>query len=180
MELQHSSVATHEKTNVRLQCTHLLDLAGLILAVAARGASSCEYDMVVSDPNNSAQSARLKRDGIEKIHWQLTEGRIQDAGEISGISIGSGFTAWARDTMKPIDAEAALLLRRTVFISRGRQVELDSPDYTPTRSGACYALQPGRIERATRRVGSSRDFSDKAGQLLAGVQAWLAFDETAE
>ena len=74
------------------------------------------------------------------------------------------------------EAEAALVLRRAVFISGGRGVDLDAPDRRMGPRGGCWAWQPERAQRAVRMVGSTLDFTDRADDLTAHDRGWLAFD----
>ena len=72
-------------------------------------------------------------------------------------------------------AEAAIVLRRAIDISRGRQMDLDTFDSAepllPMMDGICYSMTTERAPVAIRRKGSARDFSDHPGMLLADFDA---------
>src|SRR3546814_9230972 len=69
--------------------------------------------------------------------------------------LGRGFTAWAGTSLNTDDAEAALVLRRAIFISggRGRTEELDRQPHAVARGG-CWVQQPERSEEHTSELQS--------------------------
>ena len=71
-------------------------------------------------------------------------------------------------------AEAALILRRAIFISAGRVANLDAARSSQA-SGACYTTNPDRAPTAFRVVGSTQDFEGRPEALLSSDQDWLAF-----
>src|SRR3546814_12532079 len=95
--------------------------------------------------------------------------------------LGRGFTAWAGTSLNTDDAEAALVLRRAIFISggRGRTEELDRQPHAVARGG-CWVQQPERASLATREKGTSRDHSDRPPQLPASDQGWLSLEHAEE
>ena len=95
----------------------------------------------------------------------------------AGHNIGSGFTDWTQRSLDIDAAEAALVLRRTVFISSGRGVDLDAPGKTTGPMGGCWSWQPERARQAIRNIGSAQDFSDRAEVLTLEDQPWLAFED---
>jgi hypothetical protein len=73
------------------------------------------------------------------------------------------------------DAEAALVLRRAVWMSPIRHMHLDDYDAiaaTGVSAGACFTTQPGRIEVAFRRRGTQHDYDTAPDALLAGFAEW--------
>jgi Protein of unknown function (DUF2889) len=162
-------------TDARNQCTHQFDMAALAIAAAARGNVSRRYDVAVDDPRLADRHARLARDGVPLLDWTLDDQRIVAPAPFTERTIGSGFTAWAAATFDPDGAEAALVLRRGVFISRGRPFsqELDAMRHAHSSAG-CWVTQPGRAPQAVRNVGSQLDFDGRRDALTRADDAWLA------
>ena len=101
--------------------------------------------------------------------------RIAAPAPYAGVDLNHGFTAWARDLPTLDEAEAALVLRRAVFISAGRGVNLDAPGRTTGPRGGCWVWQPERAEQATRNIGSTLDFTARPEALTRDDRAWLDF-----
>lgn len=172
MRLDASSVAAHERTDARQQCTHQLDLAGLAIAAASNGVTARTYEAEAPDRVDGGTVARLWRDGELVLTWEMRESKIVSPDPFSGRDLGSGFTAFAR-TLPTDLAEAALVLRRAIFISSGRTVDLDAPGRRTGPLGGCWAWQPERADDAIRMVGSTRDFTHRRGELNRGDETWL-------
>lgn len=162
-----------------LQCTHQFDLATLAIALAARGVGARHYHAFVEDGGaaGAQRRATLRRDGETILSWALQGGMIEAPDPYSGQALGRGFTAWAGTNLEVDDAEAALVLRRAIFISggRGRAEELDRQPHAVARGG-CWVQQPERASLATREKGTSRDYSDRPHLLTAADEGWLAFE----
>ena len=95
------------------------------------------------------------------------------------MEIGAGFTQWASAGLSTDEAEAALVLRRAVFISGGRGVDLDTPGRRTGPMGGCWVWQPERAADARRNVGSTLDFTGREESLTAADRRWLAFEAPA-
>ncbi|MDB5446991.1 MAG: hypothetical protein JWQ97_2308, partial [Phenylobacterium sp.] len=176
MPLNAASAAVMEVTDARQQCTHQIDLAGLAVAALAQRRPHRIYQVEVPDRVDGRTTATLKRDGELFLQWELQGPKIIAPEPYAGRDIGTGFTGFARGL--PLDeAEAALVLRRAVFISGGRMIDLDAPGRTTGPMGGCWVWQPERAALATRIVGSTRDFTGRADELARDDQAWLAFAE---
>jgi len=173
MRLDASSVAAHQRTDARLQCTHQIDLAGLAIAALANGLAARTYEVEMPDRVDGAATARLWRDGALLLSWDMRDGAIVSPEPFSGRELGSGFTGWASTALPADLAEAALVLRRAVFISSGRTIDLDTPGMRTGPIGGCWAWQPERADAAVRMVGSTWDFTDLREALTRGDQAWL-------
>lgn len=161
-----------------LQCTHQFDLATLAIAMAARGTGVRKYHAFVEDQGEAAtgRHAILRRDDVDLLSWRFLDGVIEAPGRYCGRALGRGFTAWAGTSLCTELAEAALVLRRAVFISngRGRTVELDRAPHASPRGG-CWVQQPERAPFALRQKGTSLDFSQRSDLLTADDEQWLAF-----
>jgi len=155
------------------QCTHLFDLAGLAVAHAARGTELREYE--IEAPVADATSQRrltLWRDGEKLLQWIVEGTRILSPEPYTGQDTRT-LLAWAAEAFSDPDAyEAVVVLRRTVLISLSRLAHLDDhlrATAFPGRMGGCWVFQPGNVERALRRVGSTREFSAARDQLLGDL-----------
>jgi hypothetical protein len=172
LPLETSPSAVGRRVEMRPYCTHMFELAGLAMAAAARGVTRRRLDAVVPYGDRRGEPAVVLRDGEEIFAW-LTDGQTITAPEpFSGRTIGAGFSAWVEKTFDPDGAEAALMLRRSVFISAGRTMNLDAVPHAMT-ANACYTQRPDRAVTAWRIVGSTQDFDDRPQALLADDLAWL-------
>lgn len=172
MPLDSVANTVTRNTDASLQCTHMLDLAGLAIAAAARAIRQRRYDIQVPQRIDGKTIARLERDGVHVLEWDIDGTLIRDPAPYAGINLREGMARWALSTLKEDEAEAALVLRRCVVISKGRERNLDlQPAANPT--GACYAQQPHRAAQALRIVGSTLDFTKRADFLCAGDHEWL-------
>ncbi|PBJ92750.1 DUF2889 domain-containing protein [Pseudomonas plecoglossicida] len=164
------SVTRH--TDASHQCTHLLDLAGLAIAGAARGASERRYEIQVGARIDGRTCANLSRDGEQLLSWEVNGAMIEGPPPFSGLNLREGMARWALGTLSEETAEASLLLRRCTLISMGRAYNLDAQAHAVI-SGRCYSQQPVRAKQALRMQGSTLDFSNDPQALCAQDQAWL-------
>ncbi len=165
------------RTDPRLQCTHQFDLAALAVAAAARRTGR-RYRVLVPDPVEQRTRATVWRDGAQVLSWNLEGYAVAAPLPFSGLELGKGFTDWVTRNLGADEAEAALVLRRAVFVSRGRRMrdELDARQHAPS-GGGCWVHQPGRAETAMREIGSWRDFAGHAEDLTASDEDWLLFKD---
>ena len=158
--------------DARSNCTHLFDLAGLVITHAARGdRADRRYDIALTDADRH-RSAALWRDGAIALDWQLTDGEISAPADWVGAPLRTKFIPWACDRFAGDDdaAEAAIVLRRAIDISRGREMDLDgmatAEPLLPMMDGICYSMTAANAPVAIRSKGSARDFSDHPALLL--------------
>lgn len=173
MRLDRVANSVTRATDASQQCTHQLDLAGLALAAAARGIASRRYDIEVPRRDGAHTSGRIDRDGATVLDWRIEGESIVGPAAQAGVHLRQGFARWALTTLSEDEAEAALILRRCLMISRGRERDLDLLTHAEP-SGRCYAQQPARAVIALRVVGSTWDFSAREGELCAQDQGFLA------
>ncbi len=176
MPLTTDMTAVFRVANARDQCTHQIDLAALAVTAAARGTAQRRYDIIVHDRREGEdRHALLKRDGVPLLDWVLDGYAITAPAPYAGHGLGSGFTSWVAQAFEPEEAEAALVLRRGVFISggRGMAAKLDSHSSAPI-SGGCWVQQPERAIHAVRQKGSTLDFTGRAEILTRADDDWLA------
>jgi Protein of unknown function (DUF2889) len=160
-------------TNPSEQCTHLMELAGLAIAAAARSIAQRWYDIAIPQRVAGLTLATLDRDGRRMLTWELVDTTITAPAPFQGVSLRKGMAAWAFANLPEEEAEAALVLRRCALISLGRAMNLDAQVHAePT--GRCFVQQPGRAAQGLRMVGSIIDFSDTAKDLCATDREWLA------
>ena len=155
------------------QCTHLIELAGLAIAAAARSIAQRWYDIAVPRRIEGRTLATLDKDGIRTLAWELLDTTIIGPAPFQGVSLREGMAAWAFAHLPEEEAEAALILRRCALIALGRAKNLDAQIHAePT--GRCFAQQPERAAQGLRRVGSMLDFTAAAPDLCATDREWLA------
>lgn len=176
MPLNESSAAVMQFTDARQQCTHQIDLAGLAVAALARRRQHRLYEATIPDRIERCTTATLRRDGEVALNWELTGTTITAPVPYAGHGIGSGFAGFTR-SLPLEEAEAALVLRRAVFVSQGRSIDLDKlPDnFGPV--GGCWAWQPERMGALKRLPDSRRDFTGHAHVLTLDDQRWLRFED---
>jgi hypothetical protein len=152
------------------QCTHLFDLAGLAVAHAARGIARRQYDVEAPVAKQTGpRRLTLWRDGERLLEWIVDGTRIAAPAPYIDQDTRT-MLAWAAQAFPDADAyEAVCVLRRTVLISLSRLAHLDEHTHAtafPGRMGGCWVYQPGHVEQATRRVGSTREFIASPDRLL--------------
>jgi len=173
-DLVSRSSAVGELLNMRMQCTHMFDLAGLALAAASNGIAHRVYQATVTlreplpargAPHTGKCVAVLCRNGRQVLRWVVEDQSIILP---APHSLLRGFRAWA-ETLSADDAEAALVLRRAVDVSGGLSVDLDSIasplelDLPPV----CHSYQPDQAVLARRNKGMSRNFDAGFEHMLA-------------
>jgi len=156
----------------REQCTHLLDLAGLAAAAAARGVRQRRYDIAVPLRHNGRTQARLQRDGDPLLCWDVLDLAITGPDPYTGFDLRQGMARWALAQLPEDEAEAALVLRRCAAISIGKGKPLDGQLHAAA-TGRCYSQQPERAPLALRQVGSTWDFTARGEALCMDDGAWL-------
>lgn len=160
--------------SARLQCTHQLDLAALTIAAAARGAPR-RYAVAVSAPVDDRCAGTVTRDGQAVLAWVTDGTKISQPAPFAGLELGAGFSAWTASQLDEDLAEAALVLRRGIVLSRSRRhlPRLDRLGHAPA-TGNCWVQQDGTAETATRLRGVVRDYSDGAVPFDQADRDWLA------
>jgi hypothetical protein len=172
MKLDRIAHSVTRQTDASHQCTHLLDLAGLAVAAAARGTRQRRYDIHVGQRIANRTRATLLRDGFENLIWEVNGTMIEGPSPYEGINLREGMARWALNALNEEAAEAALLLRRCTLISMGRAYNLDEQIHAAT-TALCYSQQPERAEHALRMKGSTLDFTHTEPGLCAQDQEWL-------
>jgi hypothetical protein len=163
--------------DMRLQCTHVFDLTGLVLAQISRGSASRRYEVLVEDlevlgwedghPVFGATQASLRRDGAEAMHWHIDRNRIVAPPQYAGQALDAGFRAWT-EAMELDPAEYATILRRAILVAGGRTVDHDLVASAAAlhMPALCHSFQPVRREQALRMMGSTRDYAASSEGML--------------
>jgi hypothetical protein len=175
MSLSVAPTAVMEVTDPSQQCTHQLDLAGLAVAALSQRRPYRMYEASVPDRVAGKTTATLRRDSLEILRWEVFEMTLTAPVPYAGRSLGAGFSRFTRSLALDA-AEAALVLRRAVFISQGRGVDLDTVGRRGP-VGACWAWQPERNAQLERLPASRRDFTGRAHELASEDEGWLHFEQ---
>lgn len=178
MPLSAASWAVARVADPSQQCTHQFDLAGLAVAALAQQRPRRLYEAVIPDRVSGCTTASLRRDGEDILTWDLRDQTVIGPEPYCGRSVGAGFSAFTQ-SLPLEEAEAALVLRRAVFISQGRSVNLDNPDLRGP-VGGCWAWQPERMGTLKRLPESRRDFTGRADELGAMDHGWLRFEPASQ
>jgi hypothetical protein len=179
-KLTLSLLEVARQANLRAQCTHLFDLASLAVSHAARvvsgGARSRQYDASLADfsrdrPEGTPSS--LTRDGGHLFAWRIDRMTILAADDplFAGRKLSSqSFYRFVEGELDAEAAEAALVLRRAVFIGLGRRYDFDrishAAEFAKVVGSACHTFDPARVDGARRVIGTVRDFSKDADGIL--------------
>ena len=175
MALSERCTAVAAVADPHFQCTHQFDLAGLCVTHAARGIEDRVYDVELKI-GHEIVSPRLWRDGELLHEWTLAGpgmGRtLIDPPPFTDAPWKGGFIRWADQTLSPLDAEAAIVLRRACDIGMGRGMDLEAIDTAQElagiMTGVCYSMQPEIMPVAFRARGTIRDFGRHPDDLLRG------------
>ena len=157
----------YRHTDPRLQCTHQFELAGLAASHAARPPGERRYELAVEDYDEEGRRATLRQDGHEVLAWRFNGEVLIEPAPLAGTSVAS-LNSRSMAGLPHEEAEASLLLRRAIWLSRGRWIDIDgvatAAELDPP--GACFSYQPGVARQGLRRRGSERDFSAGARRPL--------------
>jgi hypothetical protein len=176
MPLAPTTTAAGARTDPRLQCTHLFDLAALAVAHAAEQRVLRRYEVAVPDRRDECTRPTLARDGASVLAWTLQGFEVRDPAPFAGRSLlAGGFQRWCERELDPDAAEAAFVLRRACKIALGRAGDLDAVrdagELLPLVGGSCHSFQPEVAARGRRQRGSSLDFTARPEALLADLEA---------
>ena len=160
--------AVYRHLDPLLQCTHMLEIAGLAVTQAARGAGGRRYDACVTDAVDGRSEVRLLRDGDQVVEWVLQDGLVVLPVERRGLR-PAALRSGALQNLPHQEAETLLILRRAVGLAQARGWNIDQFPTAASmgREPACFVFRPGVAEQALRRYGSVRDHSNGPGPLAA-------------
>ncbi len=174
MQLSDRCTAVADVDDPRHQCTHQFDLAGLCVSHAARETARREYEVALLPSGDDGYTPTLWRDGELLHQWTLAGPGMArvlvDPPPFTDAPWKGGFIKWADRTLAPLDAEAAIILRRACDIGMGRAMDLEAIDAAEElgsiMTGVCYSMQPDTMPVAFRARGTIRDFGAHPNALL--------------
>jgi len=175
LEVRSSAIARY--VEMRLYCTHMYELAGLAMSLAARKLPRRRYDMTAPYGTRRSEPAFLLRDGVEVLRWETDGFTVQSPEPFVGVVLRQGYAGWAEKNLDDDIGESALVLRRAVLISSGRGQNLDAMPHSKNHGG-CYTTQPERAPTAYRVIGSTMDFENRPEELLRMDKGWLEASAT--
>ncbi|MBB5707465.1 DUF2889 domain-containing protein [Sphingopyxis panaciterrulae] len=166
---------------MRDQCTHMFDLAGLAMAQASVRRRHRRYEAIVEDREIVAWeagmrrllgpgTARLFRDGEEVLMWEVDRRDITGPKGWAGQSMIKGFRTHT-EAMEVDEAEAATVLRRAVMVASGRTLDPDTVRTAAERgqSGVCFTFQEKRRAEAHNMRGAARNYEDDSAGMLSHI-----------
>ena len=171
-----------EWIDMRLQCTHVFDLAGLALAHAARGGDHRRYEAVVEDrpiesvsggrPVFGAGWARLFQDGQRVLQWKIDGQIIVEPPAWAAQTLAAGFRRRI-EALPPEPAEQASVLRRAILVSAGRSSPGGQAPLPHEHSlgAVCHTFRPLQRDLAEVIANSRRDWSASAEGMLEALTA---------
>lgn len=165
--------------DMQRNCTHLLDLASLVVAHAWSGRSHRRYHGTVQPLSHVVAGAAphflratLQRDGQEVLAWNLNDYTITAPEEMAGRGILHGFSAWT-EALDVEQAEDALVLRRVAFVAFGRRVKnAESQIAAELGQGpVCHTFQPEWSPIALRIGDTWRRYDQAPDAMLGSVDS---------
>jgi hypothetical protein len=163
--------------DMRLQCTHLFELASLAIAHAHARREHRRYHGTVEplagiEPGAPAGRLRatLLCDGRQVLCWDVDGDTIVAPPPYAGHTIYHGFRPWT-DTLEVEEAEHALVLRRVFFVSNGRRIRIEHLGSAAElgQGPVCHSFQPAQREQAIPMPDSRRRFDSTPEAMLALV-----------
>ncbi|WP_317929397.1 DUF2889 domain-containing protein [Halioxenophilus sp. WMMB6] len=162
--------ALAQKSDPKMNCTHLYDLTVLAIQHALRGEDIRLWDVVIPDEVDNFTEASVSLNGELILKWGVGSWSIVD-GDLKGKSLGSGFGQWAARHYLGLEREAAFILQKGYFVSNARRADMSQLQGKPVTeteqmSGVCYSYSPEVVVNAVRTMNATRDFTETEAQLL--------------
>jgi len=156
----------------RTQCVHTVDLAALA-AAHALDPHPTVYEVHIDLASFVRRRARLTRDGVELLDWDLEGQQVVGDGPYTGMALDRGaFSEWLETRVPPHEREPVVVLRRACSIGLGRLMDLDAIDVASDARPAdqsCHTYRSGVPETAHRCTGTARETElDPAGTPIPG------------
>jgi hypothetical protein len=157
----------------RQQCSHFLDVLGLIFSHALSADDVRQFDIAVPDLVDGTSWAEILVNG-ERVHrWQIDHERVLHPASLGGPSLHAGFGRWAAQRFDGDALEAAHVLQMGILVSFSAMLDFmamgarhkNSAIVMTTLTGVCYATQPERIADAVL-CHDKRDFTDADDTML--------------
>lgn len=161
-----------ERMPASAHCTYLRDMAWWSLAHAQRTEPVRDYEIAVTDAEaGQPHQCSLWRNGELVFCWDVVEDVVVAPPEFANRPLMLGFSGWAKQAFQGEAFEAAVMLQRGYFVSRGRRVDgntlagVRAVDFKHMH-GACYSYSPPAVERAVFLPDTDRDFTHTRELLL--------------
>jgi len=170
------SASIHRQTDASLNCTHLLDLAGLCCSHIKMDVTKRQYEIFISDRHDGETTgkykAQISQNGQSILSWDAENETIFSPYGFQGVNLRAGFAKWAFENLDMEMREIALILRRCAMISMGRAKNLKEETHAADW-GFCYSQQKDRAHTALRVGGSIQDFNSNPSKLCEEDTLWI-------
>lgn len=160
-------------------CTHFIDMLDLASVHAYQQRPDVHYEVIVDDAPEGDETPQLWRNRQKILSLQLERHEyFLKPNHWQGRSVYKGFLKWAAATLDEREFELAYILQKTLFVSRGRRIDIPVVIGQPARlsgppEGVCYASQPARYDKGLR-LDNNRDISSTPSQILRFMDSPLA------
>ena len=168
MPLDESSTTVGRFAKATQHCTHLFDMAGLMVAHAAHNREPWEYHCRISEAGPGQQLATLTRNGEPLLNWHVNKGVIESEPPYQGVELERQFIQWAEQNLGFEEVDAALILRRALKIASARFVDLSAFEHAGKLSipAYCYSLQSHRANQARSLKGMTVRYDKRTDEML--------------
>lgn len=151
----------------RQACTHLVDLAKVAMAQALRGGNRV-YDIAIPDRVEGRYTAELRRDGRLLFTWSLHNSIVTAPADLAGADFNKA-VRWPPEILGDPDLlEAALVLRRGIFVSYVR---------TPGRTGFRNGTLAETAGDQTEMEGVCWSYQAVRGQEGRNAAQWIDYTD---
>lgn len=159
-----------QKIPARQNCTHWYDLLVLAIKHSQRKQLQREIEIAITDAKDGLSNCKVWVNGALIIDWQCRNWNIEQPANFNGISLFSGFSAWALQQLSGNELEAALALQKGYLVAQSLQYDLNFSGGRPitdmqSPSGVCYSFTTGVFEKANIEKGYNKDFTHERDKL---------------
>lgn len=160
-------------SDVRQQCSHFVDVLGLVFSHALRQGDVRQFDITVPDLVEGKSWAEIHVDGELVHHWEIDQEFILHPRQLAGRSLHTGFSRWSAEVFEGDALEAAHILQMGITVALAGMLDFMAMAARHTNGSVvmhvmkdvCYGLQTERIDQADL-CHDPRDFTDSAGAML--------------
>lgn len=145
------------------QCTHLLDMAALLLSAMARGLQKQVAEIAVTDRDRwSRQQVIIEVGGVCALDLKLCDETLTEPVAFSGRKLFGGYARWVEERFGRSEADLWHMAQMAVFVARGRAYVVDGPHPRnvrdePMRAGACHSFSEPAFSIGHDNIGYVRD-----------------------
>jgi hypothetical protein len=164
------------QTRLAQQCTHMIDMAALAVAAAARGILWRQYDAVLAVVDRDGVDCRqgtLRRDDGLRIDWVVEDGFVREPKAYAALEMRRSGRWAEQHALDADEVEAIFVMQRAMLVAGGKRFILDQHETAASQvwmTGACFAFQESRIRESKRCYGSSVRFAT-SDELLADLDS---------